>query len=39
LERKMKDLVKCIEHLRGQLERHRKEGLKEYPTRRIFIDP
>ncbi len=35
----MKDIAKCIEGLRLQLERHRKEGLKEYPTRTIFIDP
>lgn len=35
----MKDIVKCIENLRVQLERHRKDGLKEYPTRTIFIDP
>jgi len=35
----MKDIVKCIEALRVQLERHRREGLKEYPTRTIFIDP
>ncbi len=35
----MKEIVKCIEYLRTQLERHRKEGLKEYPTRTIFIDP
>ncbi|MBN2267649.1 MAG: type I restriction enzyme HsdR N-terminal domain-containing protein [Candidatus Babeliaceae bacterium] len=35
----MKDIVKCIKNLRVQLERHRKEGLKEYPTRAIFIDP
>jgi predicted transport protein len=35
----MKEIVKCIENLRIQLERHRKEGLKEYPTRTIFIDP
>jgi len=35
----MKDIVKCIESLRVQLDRHRKEGLKEYPTRTIFIDP
>lgn len=35
----MKDVVKCIETLRAQLERHRKSGLKEYPTRTIFIDP
>ncbi len=35
----MKDLIKCIENLRVQLVRHRKEGLKEYPTRTIFIDP
>lgn len=35
----MKDIAKCIESLRVQLDRHRKEGLKEYPTRTIFIDP
>jgi len=35
----MKEIVKCIEYLRTQLERHHKEGLKEYPTRTIFIDP
>ena len=35
----MKDIEKCIENLRIQLERHRKEGLKEFPTRTIFIDP
>ena len=35
----MKDIIRCIESLRVQLERHRKEGLKEYPTRTIFIDP
>jgi hypothetical protein len=35
----MKDIVKCIENLRTQLDRHRKGGLKEYPTRTIFIDP
>jgi predicted transport protein len=42
MERKefcMKDIVKCIEGLRVQLDRHRKDGLKEYPTRTIFIDP
>jgi predicted transport protein len=35
----MKDVVKAIETLRVQLERHRHGGLKEYPTRTIFIDP
>ncbi|MCJ7503531.1 MAG: hypothetical protein MUP80_10790 [Acidobacteriia bacterium] len=39
METEMKDIAKCIENLRVQLERHRKEGLKEYPTRTIFIDP
>jgi len=39
MEIEMKDIVKCIETLRVQLERLRKEGLKEYPTRTIFIDP
>jgi len=35
----MKDLARCIEGLRSQLERHRRAALKEYPTRTIFIDP
>jgi hypothetical protein len=35
----MKDVVNCIEALRTQLERYRRGGLKEYPTRTIFIDP
>lgn len=35
----MKDLTRCIENLRAQIERHRRSGLKEYPTRTIFIDP
>lgn len=35
----MKDLVKVIEALRVQLERHKAAGLKEFPTRTIFIDP
>lgn len=35
----MKDIVSCIEELRLKLDRHRKEELKEYPTRTIFIDP
>jgi len=35
----MKDIIKCIENLRTQFDRHRKDGLKEYPTRTIFIDP
>lgn len=39
MENEVKDIVKCIETLRIQLERHRKAGLKEYPTRTIFIDP
>jgi hypothetical protein len=39
MEIEMKDIPKCIEALRVQLERHRNEGLKEYPTRTIFIDP
>jgi len=32
-------IVTCIEELRSKFDRHRKEGLKEYPTRTIFIDP
>jgi predicted type IV restriction endonuclease/predicted transport protein len=39
METKMKEIVKCIQALRLQFERHRKGGLKEYPTRTIFIDP
>jgi len=35
----MKDVVKVIDTLRAQLERHKHSGLKEYPTRTIFIDP
>lgn len=35
----MKDLKTVIESLRSLLERHRHKGLKEYPTRTIFIDP
>ena len=35
----MKEIAKCIQGLRIQLERHRKGGLKEYPTRTIFVDP
>lgn len=35
----MKDIVFCIEELRLKLDRHRKEDIKEYPTRTIFIDP
>lgn len=35
----MANIEKCIEALRVQLERHRRTGLKEYPTRTIFIDP
>lgn len=35
----MKDIVSCIEELRLKLDRHRKEDLKEYPTRTIFVDP
>lgn len=35
----MKDLTRCIEALRAQIERHSRSGLKEYPTRTIFIDP
>lgn len=35
----MSTLVSLIELLQGKLERFRKEGLKETPTRTIFIDP
>jgi len=36
---KMKAMISCIESLRMKLDRHRKDGLKEYPTRAIFVDP
>jgi predicted transport protein len=35
----MKEITSCIEQLRLKLERHKKEDLKEIPTRTIFIDP
>ncbi len=35
----MRDLQECIRNLQKQTERHRRAGLKEYPTRTIFIDP
>ncbi|MCI0378297.1 MAG: DUF5655 domain-containing protein [Gemmataceae bacterium] len=35
----MKQLVTLLEQLQAKLERFRKEGLKETPTRTIFIDP
>lgn len=35
----MNAIIKCIEELRRKLGKHRKDNLKEYPTRTIFIDP
>lgn len=35
----MKNIISCIENLRKKLDKHRKEDLKEYPTRAIFVDP
>ena len=35
----MKVIFSCIEELRLKLERHRRDDLKEYPTRTIFVDP
>lgn len=35
----MKEVISCIEQLRLKLERHRKQDLKETPTRVIFVDP
>jgi len=35
----MKNITSCIEELLLKLDRHRKEDIKEYPTRIIFIDP
>jgi predicted type IV restriction endonuclease/predicted transport protein len=34
----MKELKRCIEELQGQLKKHRRSGLKELPTRTIFVD-
>lgn len=35
----MTSLISCIEKLRLELDRHRRQDLKEYPTRIILIDP
>lgn len=35
---KIDALIKCIEDLRMKLNKYRKDGLKEYPTRTIFVD-
>ena len=35
----MKAIISCIENLRLKLDMFRRTGLKEYPTRTIFIDP
>lgn len=35
----MDTIIKCIETLRMKLDKHRKDDLKEYPTRTIFVDP
>jgi hypothetical protein len=35
----MNTIISCIENLRMKLDRHRKDALKEYPTRTIFVDP
>jgi predicted transport protein len=35
----MDTIIKCIENLRMKLDKHRKDDLKEYPTRTIFVDP
>lgn len=35
----MNSIISCIESLRMKLDRHRKDDLKELPTRTIFIDP
>lgn len=32
-------IVSCIQDLQVKLDRHRKDDLKEYPTRTIFVDP
>ncbi|MEA2066831.1 MAG: DUF5655 domain-containing protein [Thermotogota bacterium] len=35
----MDTIIKCIEDLRLKLDKYRKDNLKEYPTRTIFVDP
>ena len=35
----MDAIIRCIEGLRMKLDKHRKDDLKEYPTRTIFLDP
>ncbi len=35
----MDAIIKCIEDLRLKLDKYQKDGLKEYPTRTIFVDP
>ncbi|MGB2698376.1 MAG: DUF5655 domain-containing protein [Candidatus Zixiibacteriota bacterium] len=35
----MNAIISCIESLRMKLDKHRKDDLKEYPTRTIFVDP
>jgi predicted transport protein len=34
----MKEIISCIEQLRLKLDKHRREDIKEIPTRTIFID-
>lgn len=34
----MRAIISCIERLRMKLDRHRKDNLKEHPTRIIFVD-
>jgi hypothetical protein len=33
----MDNLIQCVERLQAKLDRHRRDDLKEYPTRTIFI--
>lgn len=35
----MNAIILCIENIRTKLDKHRKDDLKEYPTRAIFVDP
>jgi hypothetical protein len=35
----MKELLACIEDIRGRLDALRRRGLKEAPTRKIIVDP
>ncbi|MHC4527434.1 MAG: hypothetical protein ACYS29_06115, partial [Planctomycetota bacterium] len=35
----MNPIISCVQSLQMKLDKHRKDDLKEYPTRTIFVDP